>query len=332
MANPTNGQVRIDERLTNIAVAFTQDASEFIADRVFPSVPVGAQTGKYAVYDRADLARDDFQLRADATQSAGTGWGLTDDSYSCDVWALHKDIGRQLRANERPPIDLDRDATEYLTEKGLIRRDKSWVESYFVTGVWGRDLDAGSGFTAWDAGGSTPIQDLENERIIQKKRSGRFPNKLVLGAEVWTVIKNHSDFIDRVKYSGAMNPAQFTPQALAALLELDEVLITSGVETFTEKGDPDPTYSFLAGNNALLCYAAPRPSLLVPSAGYTFPWQGLKGLNGGSGTGDLTIVHIPMDQLGIGTVRVEAEMAYDMKLVAADCGSFFEDCVTELDA
>ena len=34
-----------------------------------------------------------------------------------------------------------------------------------------------------------------------------------------------------------------------------------------------------------------------------------------------------MDWLGVGTKRIEAEMAFDLKLVAADLGSFFLDVV-----
>ena len=332
MANPINADVRLDERLTMISVAFTQDASDFIADKEFPQVPVEVQGGKYVVYDRADLWREEMQKRADATQSAGGSWSLTDDSYLCDVWALHKDIGKQLRANERPPIDLDRDATEYLTQQALIRRDKSFVEEFFTDGVWTRDLDSSGDYTAWDDGGSTPIQDLENEIIIQKKLTGKKPNKLVLGAEVWSVLKNHSDFIDRIKYSGGFgtNAVKFSTQALAALLELDEVVIASGVSTTTEKGDAAPEFSFIAGNNALLLYAAPRPSMLVPSAGYIFPWQGLNRLNGGGDGGAQSITKFEMKE--IGADRIEIEMAYDMKVVAPDMGSFFKDAVDEIEA
>ena len=40
MAQLTSGAVHIDAPLTNLTVAFVQDATGFIADKVFPRVPV----------------------------------------------------------------------------------------------------------------------------------------------------------------------------------------------------------------------------------------------------------------------------------------------------
>ena len=45
------------------------------------------------------ILRDAAELRADGTESAGTGYGLSTDSYSALAYALHKDIGDQVRAN-----------------------------------------------------------------------------------------------------------------------------------------------------------------------------------------------------------------------------------------
>ena len=37
---PTRQQIHIDRPLTNISVAYMQDAKNFIADKVFPTIPV----------------------------------------------------------------------------------------------------------------------------------------------------------------------------------------------------------------------------------------------------------------------------------------------------
>src|SRR6202020_3366007 len=101
--------------------------SNYIADKVFPLVPVQHQTDLYFVWSKADFFRDEAQLRADATESAGTGVGLTTQSYSAKVWALHQDIGRQIRANADPAVDLDMGSTRQLMQKMLHRRDLEFV-------------------------------------------------------------------------------------------------------------------------------------------------------------------------------------------------------------
>ena len=99
MPNPTSTDVHVDAVLTNMSVAYQQEAYAFVAARAFPVVNVAKQTDLYFTYSQADFMRDQVQRRADGTESAGTGYSLSTASYSCDVWALHKDIGDQTRAN-----------------------------------------------------------------------------------------------------------------------------------------------------------------------------------------------------------------------------------------
>ncbi|MNF03865.1 hypothetical protein D3C80_2032670 [compost metagenome] len=47
---------------------------------------------------------------------------------------------------------------------------------------------------------------------------------------------------------------------------------------------------------------------------------------GASAFGNRT-VRIPMDNLGLGTERIEAEFAFDAKVIAQDLGVFFKDIV-----
>src|SRR5687767_4466913 len=121
MPQPTALQVHVDTPLTNISTAYQQADTQFIATKVFKPVPVEKQSGKYFTFTKADWFRDEAKPRADATESAGTGFGLSTASYSCDVFALHKDIGEQARANADPGIDLERATTEFITQRMLLR-------------------------------------------------------------------------------------------------------------------------------------------------------------------------------------------------------------------
>jgi hypothetical protein len=89
---PTQSQVHVDRPLTNASTAYMQSNDKFIATRVAPIVPVEKQTDKITVYNKNDFLRDEAQKRADGTESAGSGYGLNTTGYSCDVFALHKDI------------------------------------------------------------------------------------------------------------------------------------------------------------------------------------------------------------------------------------------------
>jgi hypothetical protein len=106
------------------------------------------------------------------------------------------------------------------------------------------------------------------------------------------------------------------------LFEVDHVYVAWSVVNSAVKGAKD-NVGFIMGKHALLCYSNPRPALKKPSAGYIFSWTGLEG----SGAYGNRIVRLPMDMLGLGTERIEGEIAFDAKQVCKDLGVFFKDIV-----
>lgn len=320
---PTASDVHVNAPLTNISVAFMQDPANFVAGRVFPVVPVQKQSDRYYVYDRSYWLRNAMKKRAPGTESAGGGWAVDNTpSYFADVWAEHKDVDDQIRANQDPVIDMDRDATEFLSQQALLNMELQWAAAYFTTGLWtgsttGTDITPG---TLWDATGGDPQLDVDTEAAAVLEKTGYKPNKLVLGHRAWIRgVKNNAKVLDRIKYT---QRGVVTEDLVASLLGLEQVLVAGGTQNTALEG-ATPAYDFVVGDNdALLLYAAPRPSLLQPSAGYTFAWTGFLG----AGPMGQRIKRFRMDHLS--SDRVEIEQAFAQKLVAADLGVFFSNVVT----
>src|SRR5271163_3419457 len=107
MPQPTVSAVHIQAALSVIATAYLQDAKNYIADDVFPNVPVEHQADKYFVFSKDDFFRDEAQQRADTAESAGGGFNLGTNSYLAEVWAYHMDLGEQTRRNADPAVDMD---------------------------------------------------------------------------------------------------------------------------------------------------------------------------------------------------------------------------------
>jgi hypothetical protein len=123
MPQPTSTDVHVNAPLTNISIAYLQDASNFIASQVFPDVPVNKQSDRFYTYDRGNFNRDEAEKRAPGSESAGGGYTIDNTpTYFCDVWAFHKDIPDQVRDNSDAVLDPDREGTEYTTQKLLIRK------------------------------------------------------------------------------------------------------------------------------------------------------------------------------------------------------------------
>lgn len=324
MPQPTAGDVHVNTPLTNISIAYLQDLQQFVATRVFPSLPVQKQSDKYFEYPKEYWNRTEVQERAPGKESAGSGYKVNSSStYYAPIYAVHKDIADPVRANADPAINMDREATEWVTRQLAMKREKLWASKYFTTGLWTGDQTGAAAaganqFKYWSSPGSTPVDDLTAQGVVIAKRTGFRPNKLVIGPEVWDKLRNHADVLDRIKYT---QRGVVTEDLIASLIGVDEVLVAWAIETTSGEGAATETSAFIAGKHALLCYAAPNPGLLTPSAGYTFGWTGYLG----AGPEGNRIKRFRMEALE--SDRVEGQMAFDQKLISADMAVFFSGAV-----
>ena len=318
---PNRSDIHIDKALTNMSVKYLQDTANFIADKVFPVVPVAKQSDRYFMYKKEDWFRDDARLRAMGAESAGGDYDIDNTpTYFCNKYAFHKDVFEEDRVNADSPLTPDQDAMEFVVDKILLNRENNWAKTYFQSGVWEQDLTgsgtAGSGkIIYWDDyDHSDPISDIANMSTAMAEITGKRPNTLTLGRRVYDALRQHPDILDRIKFT---QRGVVTAELLASLFDVDRILVANSIQNVAKKGQ-EANMEFTMGNNALLTYAPPAAGLKKASAGYIFSWTGLMGSNALGGR----INRFSMPQLGIGTERIECEVAYDMKVVAADMGAF----------
>lgn len=324
MPQPTLSAVHVNRPLTNISVAYMQTATNFIAARVFPRVPVSKKSDLYFQYNKADFLRDEMKKRAPATESAGSGYNLSTASYNADVWALHKDLDDQIRANYDAPLDAERDATQWLTQMGLIRLERQFASQYMQPGIWGTTVTGVTDFTQWNDPASNPEAGIATARTAILRTTGMMPNTMVVSHSVHEALKRHPVIKDRFKYTSS---EAITEALLARFFEVDQYLISRAVHTPSPEGTASPTFDFIVGRHAWLGYVNRAPSILTPSAGYVFTWTGLLDGVAGSAAGQLGVAVKRFRMEPLAADRIEIETAFDMKVVAADCGYFFADAV-----
>jgi hypothetical protein len=290
---------------------------------MFPPVPVQFKSDEYYIYDKGDWFRTSAQKRAPRTESAGTGWNISKDSYACDVNAVHVDIADQDRANQDSVLNYDRDATVLITRDILLRRELDWVDAYFGPGKWATTDQVGAAtagtdqFIQWDRANSTPIEDITHQRINMAENTGLKPNIMAIGARVYEAWKNHDQFLARIIYT---QKGVVTLDLIAGLLDLDAVYTPMTIQNSAEEGATDEL-SFVHGKAALLAYRPPSPGLMTPSAGYTFEWVGYIG----AAQRGTRMKKFRMEALAAD--RVEVESAYDFKQVSPDLAVYFTSAV-----
>ena len=323
--NPTYTSVHVSQPLTDLSVAYFQaNAGKYAATRVFPAAPVMKQADKYFTYNRGDLLRSEAKFRGPGAEVAIGGYRVTTATYSCDRYALGRDIDDPTRDNADPQFDLDGEATEYVTDQVMKAKDKLWIADFFAAAKWdgassSTDLTGVSSAPStatqvlqWNDVASVPIEDIHGEMNAVEAGSGYRPNKMVLGPEVKRHLVDHPDIIDRIKYTqrGIVDDA-----LLASLFGVDEVITLRAVEN-TAAEEAAETAVYMAGKHALLLYVAPSPGLRTPSAGYTFSWTA-----SGAPADGVRIKRYRLERNE--SDRIEGESWFDSKQVASDLGAFF---------
>ena len=327
MPQPGRKDVHTNRPLTNISVAYIQSQESFIADKVFPIIPVDKMSDTYYKYDKDAWFRDEAKKRAPATESEGSGYGISSDSFSCETYAFHKDVPWDVEANADAGLDGWRDATEFVTQKLLLKREILFNSSYMTTGVWGTDYTGtntapgpGQVYQWSDFTNSDPITDIDNAKEAINSQTGYMPNTMVIVSQVLRYLKNHTYILDRIKYT---QRGVVTLDLLAALFEVPRIVVARSIKATANEGQATQTYDYITGKIAWLGYVEPNPGLMKPSAGYIFAWKNLTRV-AGNGYG-IAISQFEMRKLKAD--RVEGEMCFDQKIVAPDMGVFFNTIV-----
>lgn len=325
-AQPRSDQVHINKPLTNVSVAYIQSTDGFVHKKVFPNVPVEKQSDSYFIFDKNDWFRDEAKKRPPSTESAGTGYNISNDSYNCDVWAIHKDIDVRVRANSDKQLKPDATATKFVTQKMLMKAELEFVTKFLKAGVWGTDLTGGASggggnFVHWDDYiNSDPRKDITTRNRLLRTTTGFPATGFLIGGEVWDILKAHPIVLESIKYT--RQAVGINTALVAQVLDIPSLLIAEGVWSPSKEGAAAPVYESIVGKVGFLYHAPKEPGLDVPSAGYTFSWTGY----GAHNDQGVTISKFWMNN--IKSDRVEGEMAYDQKVTGKDLGVFFSGMIS----
>jgi hypothetical protein len=325
MALLTPSSVHIDQPLTNLTLAYVQSQENFIADKVFPTVGVTKQSDKYYIYDRASMNRSgDVKKLAPRTEVDRIGLALSNSSYFADVYGLGMDFDEQTLANEDAALEIRAAGAQTLVNRILIDREEKFASTFFAASVWtGESTPA----NLWsDYTNSTPITDVTTARRAMQLTSGGYkPNTMVVGKEVRDILINHPDILARLNGGATVsNTALVTNAKLAEIFEVENFFVMEAVKNSGAEGLAESN-AFIGGKHALLTHTPSSAGLMTPAAGLTFAWNSISGVNN-LGVSIESFSDDALKRMQVAE-HIQAKMAYDMKVVGADLGYFFDTCV-----
>jgi hypothetical protein len=217
--------------LQNISIAFKN--TDYIADRVFPILDGADPKAKITVYQKGAWFRDEAGIRAAGTRAARGGYDVEDVSIATDEYAFAKEVTdedrRFAKLKNAPPLRPDEDAIEYAADKVDLKKEIR-VASLVTGGTW---VDGNSGGEdaegLWSPAGATNtfLADITKGQKAIKAKTGKKANVLVIDEATYLSLKECEAILDKIKYT---QRGVLTSELLAAMLELDEVIIGMAIK------------------------------------------------------------------------------------------------------
>ena len=214
-----------DPILQNLVQGFTTE--EFVGDRLMTPVYMPKQTGRFPAF-----GEEAFTLKGDLKRMAGAKIARlnTQSGYvvaSIDQYALGVAIPQEdLNEWAGSPDMLINARVTAVTES--IARQREYLQAVAMTTTTnyasGNYISGAS--KAWATTGK-PVKDMDDAQQLIIKNTGRRANVAWFTPGAWSLFRNNADTLQRVVYGGNNGvPAMLTLQAAAALLEVDEVIVT----------------------------------------------------------------------------------------------------------
>lgn len=259
-----------DPLLSNISVRYTN--AEFIADSVAPIVTVPKRSGVYFTYNKENLRPPVSTARADFARANRADYDMTQTPYGPLLErSLEIGIPKDELEEAQQPADLRVDAALTVTEKVMLEKEVG-LATYLASTSNITNNTTLSGTSQWsDQANSVPFTNVQTWRSSMIAKTV-IPNSAVMGQQVWDILKNHPDLLERVKYSQL---AVLTTDLLCTLFEVGQVFIGRAVQNTVVEGQTDAT-SFVWGKNFQLLHIAPQPGIRTLSAIYHLTLEGAR--------------------------------------------------------
>jgi hypothetical protein len=275
----------VDPVLTNLAIGYSN--AELVGDVLFPFVPVDKEGGKIPKFGKEafKIYNTERALRAKSNRIN------PEDIDSVDVNLDEHDLEYPIdyRESDESAFPLEAHGTHVVTEGIRLRHEKKVADLAQNPANYAASnkivLAGTSRFT--DKANSDPIGVFEDGKEAVRGKIGKRPNTAVIGAASWKAIKQHPQFLERIKYS---MKGVLTVELLKEILEIERIVIGNSVYS-NDLG----TFGDIWGDNIVLAYVAPQRqgaerTPYEPSFGYTLRKKGMPQIDTRTEDGKLELI------------------------------------------
>ena len=186
--------VHVNQPLTNFALAFRNRA--FVAELVFPVVPVQKESDIYYTFSREEL-RDVDTLRAAGALAKEVEWVPGTATYTAQEHALKHLLPDRIVNNADMPVRPRLNTTSKLMKWIMLGIEKR------VQAIAQNTANAVATVAAspkWDGTSPTIEKDIDTAKDSIRNNAGVEPNSILFAENVKDVVKRDSTLRDLIRY------------------------------------------------------------------------------------------------------------------------------------
>ena len=272
VTTPNLSDVHVIRPVSDMSIMYKQDDSMFVAHRFFPSRRVRQSANSYYIYDKDFFRRILVSQRSPGTKAEAIEFNVSTDTYNCIQWHAAAEVLDEERVDADEALDPDRDAAELLGQQFAMHEEQLFADTYLNSSAWNNQTLT----TTWEDDMSTPIADVNKAKLNILRRTGKMPNKMILGAETASILMTNEDIRGTVEGGATTSdPAIIDESFLSRAFGL-RVMVMKASKTNAIEGATavDTDEVFINKEKCLICYAPDGVvGLRTVSAAVKFEWD-----------------------------------------------------------
>jgi hypothetical protein len=262
--------LHIDQHLSNLAINYRP--AGFIADRIFPIVPVPHQSDSYVIFEQDGLFRRENTRRARGGEANKLHARVSSAAFFCQNYALKADVTLEDRSNADPVfVQQFEDGTVMRVQDALFLDWEVRLAGRITSPAnVGSSSGVGSAWTNHQV--SNPLEDVLRAMDNVEGATGYRPNQVLFSGTAWRHFRRNAVIIDKAVNPNVSGGGSYPSTGqIESLLEA-RVLVGNAWQNTAEEA-LGLNLSQIWGDHVVVYYAPDRPSMETPSFGYQFRWS-----------------------------------------------------------
>lgn len=324
---PSTAITRFDLAATFSEFDLAMSRKRFIGPRVLKPRLVGIQGA-----DVGKVTLESLLRTLPDERTPGAGYKRDDAEFTKFSYAT-EEHGREVALDDRQlkifRDILDAEAISSARALDMVCRNYeiAAAAALYDVAVW-----TGAALTTaiteeWDtAASAVPITDVEAAKRKVRDGCGLEPNALICNRNQFWNLANTAQVVDRIKYWGGDDPKEINEKMIAALLDLEHVIVAGGIKNTASEGQSASLSRIWSDEYAMVARVAETEDPQEPCVGRTFMWNEE---NAGTGTDEeLAVIVEEYREEGVRGSVVRARNDRDIVVMYAEAAHLLSNVTT----